>query len=893
MKQPDNKSRSFDYRSKETNPETAYQLGNPDLPFATKRPEFEQFLTDMVEHDIPVGIVTAETGAGKTTTAPQAAYETGLFKTIYVAEPRIILARETRKRIVHEMSESLGYDASRLVGYGTSSESDLHDDNKIIIGTHGYISQRLIHSDEHDLNDTLLLADEYHDREVEGDVAVEVAKNKGVPTVLMSATIDTDRLSQFHCSYDGQRPAPTLAIEGRTYPVERRQMEDSTEAVAWAVNNGLTVLYYLPGKYDIDAEIGRVTRMAEVRHTPLPLHGEQTAEEQSRIFKEHAYPKVIYSTNVGDSGMTPDVDVVVDSGLTKKVVLRGGVETLTTQLTSHATSKQREGRCGRNKPGIYIEAPYSGAPAELIGQTRADYSSPEIYDKRLEGVSLRLAQAGLDLYTLDLPDRPKEREIDRANNRLRNLGAMAIDASITDIGKEMAHLPLDPNLARMVVASRDFSDDIHRLMIAGAAVAQLGGVGARMKDKEQWRRLSKDRTSELLRDLDVYMRALHMNDDQRANYNILDQKMRKVQRQIDVVAEREHIDMEYFDRIPTEVERQQLLECMASGIDEIFVHRGKGIYRDYKRNQKRKLPHNITLGGSRIVAGKAWNKDKVRQNTMKTEYLINNAMAVDVETLMRVAPERCSYKDVDYELDEQGNILVHRQVVFSDIPTTMNIVRPLQESTPELREFIINGLFQESLPNEAALPDEMQKFRREILELRDYEHRATEQLDVEGLLQDIQAEIKTLVPKSAQTMEQIIQYVDANYIRGFMSNEQRRSIRANSPDKLTLDGIDGRQFTVAINYRDHIAEVTVADYDEVRNLPAFISELDGRVVTVRVAGSAKVESYQSVTSGKYAGSRDDRRGITSTPNTGYAPKVNFSSRFNHIKNKAHQIARRR
>jgi HrpA-like RNA helicase len=856
-------------RQKKYNPSVApyapgeYKFGNAELPFAYYRRDFDPFIASIRELDVPVGMVAGPTGSGKTTTVPQAVYESDLFNKTYVSVGKIFLAREAYERCVAEMAQVIGPDAARRkVGYATSTEGALHEDNKIVFATHGYMSQKMHHEGDRMAGRDLYIADEYHERDKEGDVSVEVAKMYNINTLLMSATLDIDRFAKHHTSYDGFTPAPVFQVEGRQFAIENRTMEYSTEAAAWAIENGLDTLYNLPGVAEIDAEIGRISRMTKAPFIALPLHGEQSAAEQRRATQRYDKTKLILGSKIVDSGVTLSVDVVVDPQLERTVELRNGVETLTTRRTSIATSLQRAGRAGRDKDGIYITGRYPDAPPILYEKDQAEFSRPEILDNRVDGIVLRLAQSNHTIERINLMDKPSDKEIERTSHRLRNLGAFSLDNSLTELGMEMAHLSLHPSLARMVVKSREYSQDVHRFMTIGAVVQQVGGVGMRMKDKESWRQLSKDKKSDLLRDLDVFLRARTMTDAECDKFNIVDQRMHKVEVQLASLLRREGLEEMSENRLASEIERQQLLECIVAGSEEVYFHRTQKTYKDMSRRQNRRIAHNSSVATTRMVLGQPWNQEEMRPKTMVVNQgrRIKNAISVDAELLKRAAPERCSYRDVDFELEEDGSIVAVRELLFDDQPTRDMTKGPLQESTPELRQFVINGLFQEVLRNEEALPDNLKAFRGEVVKLRQYEHRALEEIGVEEILRIIQSEINDIIPEHAWTLEEIMQYADANFIHGFMTNEQRRKIEQQSPAHIIVTGNDGRNINVSVEYINHDAEIYVIDFDDVRNLPPFIPELDGRMIMVRVESSGKVESLQVVTSGKYAGSREQRRG---------------------------------
>ena len=678
----------------------------------------------------------------------------------------------------------------------------------------------------------------------------------------MSATLDIDRFANHHTSHDGFTPAPVFEVEGRQYHIERRTMDYSTEAAVWAIENGFDTLYNVPGVGEIDAEIGRISKMTKAPFIALPLHGEQSAVEQGRAMQNYDKPRLILGTKIVDSGITPRVDVVVDTELERTVELRNGVETLTTRRTSKATSMQRAGRTGRDRNGIYIAGRYPDAPTFLYEKEQLDHSRPEILDNRVDSMVLRLAQSEMTVEGIDLMDKPSDKEMERTSIRLRNLGAFTIDNSLTELGVEMAHLPLHPSLARMVIKSREYSEDVHRFMTIGAVVQQVGGVGMRMKDKESWRQLSKDKNADLLRDLDVFLRARSMNDTELNKFNIVDQRMHKVETQLAAVLPREGLADIEFGRLASEIERQQLIECIVAGSEEVYFHRGQKIYKDISRQQNRRMAHNSSVKTTKMILGQPWSQEEMRPKTMVVNQgrKIKNAISVDAELLMRAAPERCSYLDVDFALEEDGSIVVLRELLFDNQPTREMSKGTLQESTPELRQFVIKGLFQETLRNEDALPTDLKAFRDEVIALRQYEHRSLEHIGVDEVLYQVQQEIDKIIPEHAWTLEEIMQHADANFIRSFMTNEQRRQIEQSSPNRISVHGNDGREINMTVEYRNHEAEITVKDYDDVRNLPPFIPELDGRVIMVKVESSGKIESLQIVTSGKYAGSREQRRG---------------------------------
>jgi HrpA-like RNA helicase len=279
--------------------------------------------------------------------------------------------------------------------------------------------------------------------------------------VLMSATLEADKLAAF---FNG---APVIEVPGRLFPVEvktpsMRLIDD----VAALVSAGRNVLVFQPGKQEITETCAALERM-EVNAEILPLHGELSPEEQAKCFRHYGRPKVVVSTNVAQTSVTiDDIDAVVDSGMERRIELVEGVEGLYLKPISLADSKQRKGRAGRTKPGIYID--HCGA------SNRPDFSVAEIMRKRLDQTVLRLAIAGFDMEELEFFHQPEKSEIHDARQTLIGLGCMKADGSVTKIGKFVNRLPVSVQYARMLVEAERLGvvDDV----LTVAAIMEMGGI---------------------------------------------------------------------------------------------------------------------------------------------------------------------------------------------------------------------------------------------------------------------------------------------------------------------------------------------------------------------------------------------------------------------------------
>ncbi len=849
-----------------------YQLGDHDLPVAHYRAEQERIFGDLHDRKYPVVFFEAETGAGKTSNVPLAAFETGNFDVTYLAEPRIVLAREARKRLVMLAAQVYGQErAEQIIGFATSSESVLHPDNRIIVGTHGYVSGTISHRREEDLVNSLLIVDEFHDREKEGDTVLEVAKALGVPSVVMSATIDTESLSKHHSQYDGT-PSPILHMEGRKYSIDERYMDDATKAAAWSLNQGYDTLYLLPRVEDIKLETDRISSRVERPHIILPFHGQQSQSLQDRaLLRSYDVPKLILSTKIGSTGLTVGVDVVVIPDLSRTTILgKGGVDSLVLQHPPASEVTQAEGRVSRDRPGgIAIHAPYHLTPTDLPPNPDT-YDTPEITRSRADDLILHLGTAGLRLGNmsevsekiakkLDYKDLPSDQEVERSLTRLRHLGALSIDNMLTDIAYEMAKLPVDSQLKRMIVASREYSEEVHRYMIIAACVAQFNGVVA-LGQEASGNRLSNERRADMLRDLDVFLRALDMHTAEQDMHGILPQRIERIIAHANEICKREGIDELDGNRLPDEDERQQLLKSMATGIEEIFVRKGKGKYRDPRDGRiTRQLLAESAVRRAARVAGVPWNLETItRSGKLTRRHFITRGMEVDMSQLSEIVPGRSRYEECDYEVAANGKIMTHHEVYFDDRPTGYHKIMPAEKVTEGLRNFVIKGLFQQELKHEELLPEVARKFRQEVAGLRKLEHRATYEVGVEYLLEELQKEMERDLPGTADDLEELLRHVDINQLRSFLSNKERSRITATSPEKILVQSDNGVGIKLSVEYKDKAAMLHLPDFATLRDLPSYIPELDGRRVFVRIGSETRVHDFYEAKE-KYRLNRSDRR----------------------------------
>jgi ATP-dependent helicase HrpA len=450
---------------------------DPALPVSARRQEIRAALE---QH--PVVVVCGETGSGKTTQLPKILLEMGggRGQRIGHTQPRRVAARSVAARIAEELGAQLG----GLVGYKVRFQDKARPDTAIKLMTDGILLAET-QGDPVLSQYWALIVDEAHERSVNIDFLLGYLKSllprrPDLKLVVTSATIDAARFSQH---FGG---APVVEVSGRLYPVEVRYRpvagdeEDTTreeeeQALADAVEEacregGGDVLVFLPGEREI-RDTADVLRKRKIKGELLPLYSRLPAAEQDRVFKPAGERRIVLATNVAETSLTvPGIRYVIDTGLArvKRYSLRNKVEMLRVEPVSQAAATQRAGRCGRVANGVcirlYSEEDYAKRPA---------YTEPELLRSSLASVILRAKSLGLDdIETFPFLDPPSPRAVADGYALLHELNAVDESNQLTPVGSELARLPLDPRVARMLVAARDEGCLEQVLVIAAALSVQ-------------------------------------------------------------------------------------------------------------------------------------------------------------------------------------------------------------------------------------------------------------------------------------------------------------------------------------------------------------------------------------------------------------------------------------
>ncbi|GID29675.1 ATP-dependent RNA helicase HrpA [Paractinoplanes brasiliensis] len=438
--------------------------------------------------DHQVVVVAGETGSGKTTQIPKICMELGrgVRGQIGHTQPRRIAARTVAERIAEEVGRPLG----TTVGYKVRFTDQAGDDTMVKVMTDGILLAEIQNDRNLYRYDTLII-DEAHERSLNIDFILGylrelLPRRPDLKLIITSATIETQRFAEHFADKDG-KPAPVIEVSGRTFPVEVRyrplvalneddeteEPMDQVDGIAEAVDElgregDGDILVFLSGEREIrdtaDALAKRNLRNTDI----VPLYGRLSAAEQHRVFERHSQRRVVLATNVAETSLTvPGIRYVIDPGTARisRYSHRLKVQRLPIEPVSQASANQRKGRCGRVADGIcirlYSEEDFEGRP---------EFTEPEILRTNLASVILQMTNLGLgDLARFPFIDPPDRRNITDGIKLLEELGALD-QRKLTPLGRQLAQLPVDPRLARMVIEA-DRQECVAEVMVIAAALS--------------------------------------------------------------------------------------------------------------------------------------------------------------------------------------------------------------------------------------------------------------------------------------------------------------------------------------------------------------------------------------------------------------------------------------
>ena len=457
------------------------------LPIAEKR---EQIKAAIAAHQVVV--IAGETGSGKTTQLPKICLELGRGTRGLIGhtQPRRLAARSVASRIADELATPLG----ELVGFQVRFTDQSSEKSLIKLMTDGILLAETQNDRFLNRYDTIII-DEAHERSLNidfllGYLKTILSKRPDLKVIITSATIDLERFSQH---FDN---APVIEVSGRTFPVDvwyrplsaEQDEEGNVVEEDLSIDQGIVsalreidehertqrqppgdVLIFLPGEREI-RDTADYLRKANLKHTEiLPLYARLSAAEQQKIFASHAGRRVVLATNVAETSLTvPGIVYVIDPGEARisRYSPRSKVQRLPIEAVSQASANQRKGRCGRVAPGIcvrlYAEDDFNGRPA---------FTDPEIRRTNLASVILQMLHLRLGRIE-DFPfiEPPDSRAISDGFTLLQELGAVDRAGAMSHLGRQLARLPVDPRIGRMLLEGAQ-QDCLHEVAVIASALS--------------------------------------------------------------------------------------------------------------------------------------------------------------------------------------------------------------------------------------------------------------------------------------------------------------------------------------------------------------------------------------------------------------------------------------
>ena len=470
----------------------------PDWQFPNSLPvasRAEEIVSAIQGHQVV--IIAGETGSGKTTQIPKMCLQAGLGVTGFIGhtQPRRLAARTVAQRIADELGTQLG----DKVGYKIRFQDQVSENSHIKLMTDGMLLAEV--GQDRFLNQyDAIIIDEAHERTLNIDFLLGflkqlLPKRPDLKVIITSATIDHWRFSRYF------QDAPVIEVSGRTYPVEilyqllGEDQSDEGESVAddeGAIERGILnalediqklerthpnparpgdVLVFLASERDIRQVADRLRRQGPKHIDVLPLYSRLSNAEQNRVFQAHTGRRVVLSTNVAETSVTvPNIGYVIDTGVARisRYSYRTKVQRLPIEPVSQASANQRAGRCGRVAEGICIRL-YS--EEDFLG--RPEYTEPEVLRTNLASVILQMQGLKLgEVSRFPFVDPPDQRLVNDGYRLLDELGAVDKKRMITPLGYDLLKFPVDPRIARMLVAAKDLHCLREMLIIASGLSVQ-------------------------------------------------------------------------------------------------------------------------------------------------------------------------------------------------------------------------------------------------------------------------------------------------------------------------------------------------------------------------------------------------------------------------------------
>ncbi|MEM1083496.1 MAG: ATP-dependent RNA helicase HrpA [Verrucomicrobiota bacterium] len=724
------------------------------LPVVARR---EDIVAAIREHQVVV--VVSETGSGKTTQLPKMVAEalsgSGARGIIGCTQPRRIAAASVAERVAEELKVPLG----GFVGYQVRFEDRTTKETRIKFMTDGILLAET-QGDPGLEGYAALILDEAHERSLNIDFLLGylkrlLARRQDLKVVISSATLDAGSFAGFFGEQVGGPPTarsaagrrshevPVIEAEGRTFPVEEVFMpveedEDSVDgvlrAVDWLGDVGEQgdVLVFLPGEREIrdcaEALEGRRYPNTEV----LPLFARLGLGDQQRVFHPGRMRRLVLATNVAETSLTiPRIVCVVDTGLAR--VSRWspgrGVQRLQIEGVSQASARQRKGRCGRVREGVCVRL-YS---EEELGE-RAEFTDPEIRRSSLAGVILRMKSLGLpDIEDFPFLDPPAPKAVSEGYRTLREVGALDRDKQLTERGRAMSRMPVDPRLARMLMEARE--EGVLEAVLPVVAGLESSDPKERPAEKakeadkahQRW----KHEESDFLGMLRIWQDLQEFRKGKRWHGNRLRKFCRQHFLNYRRVTEWANVHDELRELLRKELgwevaagSRRDGLRQDAAATDAFHRSLLAGVPRQFGLWDRESKSYRSASGGSFAVfpgsglfGGKRWDWVMAMELVETTRLWARRVAKIDPKWVEEVAPHLCRSRYGDGHWDpNQGAVYAKETVICGGLPVIAGRRVHFGRIDPVAARkiFILEGLMQGGVKGESMAVARLQELREEI-----------------------------------------------------------------------------------------------------------------------------------------------------------------------------------
>ena len=652
-----------------------------DLPIYQRR---DEILASVDTNQVT--IITAETGAGKSTQVPQFLAEHG-YQKIIVTQPRILAARNLSGRVRQEYSWRQGKDCSALVGYRTAHEQDDQPANVILYCTDGLQLVRELAGNGTNERQVLVL-DEIHEWNENMEVLIAWAKKRCLEEprfklVLMSATIEAESLAEYF------NAPPPITVAGRSFPVENRYARNLiTEIQEQLTGRRANILVFLPGKAEIE-QVAVALEYGAFGLPIIPLHSQLEPEEQQKAFASYPTGKVILSTNIAQTSITiDDIDVVIDSGLERRSEVRSGVEGLFISEVSQADCLQRAGRAGRTKPGVYVLAKLDRLPCSPF-EDRPDYGIPEILRKHIDRLVLRLANIAIDIESLDFFHAPSRNTIKQAKRTLAILGALD-GGRVTAIGHQMERFPVESTYARMLVEVQKYSPAVQSKLASIIAIQEVGGIVKGGPRFSGWRQFTKQKRSDLLAQYDVMLALPIIPPNDYEELGIIANNVDKASEVNERLLRDLNLPPGGLEPLTAE-EEDPLLKCIVAGqIHQLWALEGSTQAIHLVTKKHREISSSSVVKQAGIFVGTPFDLELATPNGLETLHLVNDLTAVDPAWLDELAPDLFQFKAGNLHYDGHlGTLAAPLQIKFRN-QLVATVSTPVLERTAENERLFVS-----------------------------------------------------------------------------------------------------------------------------------------------------------------------------------------------------------